>query len=350
MSYFKPINKHPNLEKNKLGLTRRDYEGGVSTLCAGCGHDSISACIIEACFRLNIEAYKVAKLSGIGCSSKAPAYFLNASHGFNSVHGRMPSIATGANCANEDLLYLGVSGDGDSASIGIGQFIHAIRRQVNMVYFVENNGTYGLTKGQFSATNDLESKNKYGEDNLFAPIDLTSMAIQMGASYVARSFSGDRDQLVPLIMGAIQHKGFALLDIISPCVTFNNHESSTKSYDYIRNHNEAMGKTDFVPLGQEIETNYKEGSTVEVKLHDGSRLSLEKTDHNFDPTDAGSSLDLIRKKNKEGKIITGLLYVDNECKPLTEIMDLPDKPLNSLGQEELCPGSEILEEINKGLS
>ena len=219
-----------------------------------------------------------------------------------------------------------------------------------MVYFVENNGTYGLTKGQFSATNDLESKNKYGEDNLFAPIDLTSMAIQMGASYVARSFSGDRDQLVPLIMGAIQHKGFALLDIISPCVTFNNHESSTKSYDYIRNHNEAMGKTDFVPLGQEIETNYEEGSTVEVKLHDGSRLSLEKTDHNFDPTDAGSSLDLIRKKNKEGKIITGLLYVDNECKPLTEIMDLPDKPLNSLGQEELCPGSEILEEINKGLS
>jgi len=350
MSYFKPINKHPNLEKNKLGLTRRDYEGGVSTLCAGCGHDSISACIIEACFRLNIEAYKVAKLSGIGCSSKAPAYFLNASHGFNSVHGRMPSIATGANCANEDLLYLGVSGDGDSASIGIGQFIHAIRRQVNMVYFVENNGTYGLTKGQFSATNDLESKNKYGEDNLFPPIDLTSMAIQMGASYVARSFSGDRDQLVPLIMGAIQHKGFALLDIISPCVTFNNHDSSTKSYDYIRNHNEAMGKTDFVPLGEEIKTNYDDGSSVEVKLHDGSKLSLEKTDHNFDPTDAGSSLELIREKNKEGKIITGLLYVVNKCKPLTEIMDLPDKPLNTLEQDELCPGSEILEEINKGLS
>ena len=199
MSYIKPINHHPRLEKNKLGLTRRDYEGAISTLCAGCGHDSISACIIEACFQLNIEAYKVAKLSGIGCSSKAPAYFLNQSHGFNSVHGRMPSVATGANCANGDLLYLGISGDGDSASIGIGQFIHAIRRQINMVYFVENNGTYGLTKGQFSATNDLESKNKYGEDNLFKPIDLASMAIQLGASYVARSFSGDRDQLIPLI-------------------------------------------------------------------------------------------------------------------------------------------------------
>ena len=222
----KPQVHHPSLRRNDLGLTRRDYEGSVSTLCAGCGHDSVSASVVQACAELSLPPHRFVKVSGIGCSSKTPSYFLNKSHGFNSVHGRMPSIATGANCANEDLLYLGVSGDGDSASIGIGQFIHAIRRQVNMVYFVENNGTYGLTKGQFSATNDLESKNKYGEDNLFPPIDLTSMAIQMGASYVARSFSGDRDQLVPLIMGAIQHKGFALLDIISPCVTFNNHDSS----------------------------------------------------------------------------------------------------------------------------
>ena len=350
MSYFKPINKHPNLEKNKLGLTRRDYEGGVSTLCAGCGHDSISACIIEACFRLNIEAYKVAKLSGIGCSSKAPAYFLNQSHGFNSVHGRMPSVATGANCANGDLLYLGISGDGDSASIGIGQFIHAIRRQINMVYFVENNGTYGLTKGQFSATNDLESKNKYGEDNLFKPIDLASMAIQLGASYVARSFSGDRDQLIPLIKGAIQHKGFALLDIISPCVTFNNHDTSTKSYDYIRNHNEAVGKTDFVPLGEEITTSYASGSSVEVNLHDGSKISLEKVNSKFDPTDQGKSLSYIREKSEEGKLLTGLLYFDENSNDLHETLNLTKKPLNQLTQEELCPGEEILREINNGLS
>ena len=254
MTYItKPINHHPKLATNKLGLTRRDYEGAVSTLCAGCGHDSISAAIIEACFQLSIESYRVAKLSGIGCSSKAPAYFLNQSHGFNSVHGRMPSVATGAAMANHELLYLGISGDGDSASIGIGQFIHCARRQLNMIYFVENNGTYGLTKGQFSATNDLESKSKYGDDNLFPAIDLPSMAIQLGASFVARSFSGDRDQLVPLIKAAISHKGFSLLDIISPCVAFNNHSTSTKSYDYIREHNNSLAKPDFIPIGKAID-------------------------------------------------------------------------------------------------
>ena len=350
MSFKKPINHHPKLETNKLGLTRRDYEGAVSTLCAGCGHDSISAAIIESCFKLNIEAYKVAKLSGIGCSSKAPAYFLEQSHGFNSVHGRMPSVATGANCANRDLMYLGVSGDGDSASIGLGQFVHAIRRQVDMVYFVENNGTYGLTKGQFSATNDLESKNKYGEDNLFKPIDLATMAIQLGATYVARSFSGDRDQLIPLIMGAMQHKGFALLDIISPCVTFNNHDSSTKSYDYIRDHNEAVGKTDFVPLGEEISTSYKEGSSTEISLHDGSKLALEKTDANFDPRDAGKALNFIREKEKEGKVLTGLLYINELAKDLNETLNVTQTPLSQLQQDVLCPGSEILDEINQSLS
>ena len=350
MTFIKPLNHHPKLEKNNLGLTRRDYEGAVSSLCAGCGHDSISASIIESCFKLNIESYKVAKLSGIGCSSKAPAYFLDQSHGFNSVHGRMPSVATGASCANRDLLYLGVSGDGDSASIGIGQFIHAIRRQVNMVYIIENNGTYGLTKGQFSATNDLDSKNKYGDDNLFKPIDLATMAIQLGATYVARSFSGDREQLIPLIMGATQHKGFALLDIISPCVTFNNHAASTKSYDYIREHNEAVGKTDFVPLGEEIKTSYDEGTSVEVNLHDGSKLSLEKTDKNFDPCDAGKSLNFMREKEKEGKVLTGLLYADSSAKDLLETLNMTETPLSQLDQDLICPGSKILDLINKDLS
>ena len=233
MTYIgKPKNHHPDLERNKIGLTRRDYEGTISTLCAGCGHDSISAAIVDACFQLNISAHKVAKLSGIGCSSKSPSYFLNQAHGFNSVHGRMPSVATGANLANKDLIYLGVSGDGDTASIGIGQFMHAVRRQINMVYIVENNGTYGLTKGQFSATNDLSSKNKYGDENLFQPIDLAKMSIQLGAGFVARSFSGDKDQLIPILKAAIEFNGFALVDIISPCVAFNNHAGSTKSYDY----------------------------------------------------------------------------------------------------------------------
>ena len=351
MTYIvKPKNHHPLLEKNELGLTRRDYEGAVSSLCAGCGHDSISAAIIDACFELNIEAYKVAKLSGIGCSSKAPAYFLNDSHGFNSVHGRMPSIATGASCANDDLLYIGVSGDGDSASIGMGQFVHAIRRQVDMTYIVENNGTYGLTKGQFSATNDKESPNKYGEENPFPPIDLAALAIQLGASYVARSFSGDRDQLVPLIMGAFQHKGFALLDIISPCVTFNNHDASTKSYDHIREHNDALGKVDFVPLGREITANYREGETVDVNLHDGSKMSLEKLDKSYDPTDANLALNTVREKNDEGKVATGLLYIDPKAPDLYETLHAVDVPLNTLNEEELCPGSDKLKTINEGLN
>ena len=350
MTYItKPINHHPRLETNNLGLTRRDYEGAVSTLCAGCGHDSISAAIIEACFQLSIEAYRVAKLSGIGCSSKAPAYFLNQSHGFNSVHGRMPSIATGAAMANHELLYLGISGDGDSASIGIGQFIHCARRQLNMIYFVENNGTYGLTKGQFSATNDLESKSKYGDDNLFPAIDLPSMAIQLGASFVARSFSGDRDQLVPLIKAAMSHKGFSLLDIISPCVTFNNHSTSTKSYDYIREHNESLAKPDFVPLGKEITASYEPGENTEVSLHDGSTLSLSKLALDYDPTDKITAIKKIQESQRDGKVLTGLLYVDPNAKDLKDILNITDKPLNSLTQEQLCPGKLALKEINDNL-
>src|SRR6188508_2537361 len=264
MTYIvKPKFHHPSLPKNALGYTHRDYEGSISTLCAGCGHDSISAAIIEACFELAIEPHRVAKLSGIGCSSKTPTYFLGQSHGFNTVHGRMPSVLTGANLANRELIYLGVSGDGDSASIGIGQFVHAIRRGVNMVYIVENNGVYGLTKGQFSATADQGSVSKKGVANTDSPLDLVTMALQLGASYVGRSFSGDKQQLVPLIKGAILHRGAAFLDVISPCVAFNNHAGSTKSYDYVREHNEVVNRLDFWPSREAITVDYAAGELVE---------------------------------------------------------------------------------------
>ena len=253
MSYLaKPKFHHPKLPRNDLGLTRRDYEGSMSTLCAGCGHDSVSAAIVEACFELNLPAHKVAKMSGIGCSSKTPTYFLSKSHGFNSVHGRMPSIATGANVANNELKYIGVSGDGDTASIGFGQFAHAVRRQVDMLYIVENNGTYGLTKGQFSATNDRESVGRKGQENAFECIDLAAMAIQLGASFVGRGFSGDKDQLVPMIKAAISHKGFAFIDVISPCVTFNNHVGSTKSFEFVRDNEHTVTATDYVPTTEEL--------------------------------------------------------------------------------------------------
>src|ERR1041385_868478 len=253
MTYIvKPKFHHPSLPKNALGYTHRDYEGSISTLYAGCGHDSISAAIIEACYEMNIEPHRLAKLSGIGCSSKTPAYFLSNSHGFNSVHGRMPSVLTGANLANRDLIYFGVSGDGDSASIGLGQFAHSMRRGVNMVYIVENNGVYGLTKGQFSATADKGSKSKRGAVNNDEPIDMIMMALQLGASFVARSFSGDKTQLTPLIKAAVQHRGAAFLDVISPCVAFNNHTGSTKSYDFVREHNESVNRLDFMPQQAEI--------------------------------------------------------------------------------------------------
>src|SRR5678809_185464 len=279
MTYvLKPKLHHPTLPKNKIGYTRRDYEGKVSTLCAGCGHDSISAALIQAFWELDIQPHRVAKLSGIGCSSKTPDYFLGQSHGFNTVHGRMPSVLTGANLANRELLYLGVSGDGDSASIGIGQFVHAIRRGVNMVYIVENNGVYGLTKGQFSATADQGSKSKRGVVNTDSPLDLISMAMQLGASYVARSFSGDKAQLVPLIKGAIAHKGAAFIDVISPCVAFNNHAGSTKSFDYVREHNDAVNRLDVITGRDPIAVDYAPGTVQVVEQHDGSRLALRKLD------------------------------------------------------------------------
>ncbi|HPN79284.1 2-oxoacid:ferredoxin oxidoreductase subunit beta, partial [Dokdonella sp.] len=275
MTYItKPKLHHPTLPKNALCHTRRDYEGKISTLCAGCGHDSISAAIIQACWELNVEPHRVAKLSGIGCSSKTPDYFLGQSHGFNTVHGRMPSVLTGANLANRELLYLGVSGDGDSASIGMGQFVHAMRRGVNMVYIVENNGVYGLTKGQFSATADEGSMSKKGVKNTDSPIDLIGLALQLGATYVARSFSGDKKQLVPLIKGAILHQGAAFLDVISPCVAFNNHAGSTKSYDYVREHNDAVNQLDVMVPRSEIAVDYAAGDTIAVEQHDGSVLRL----------------------------------------------------------------------------
>src|SRR6201987_4177652 len=277
MTYLaKPKLHHPDLQKNALGFTRRDYEGPVSTLCAGCGHDSISAAIVKACFELDLPPHRIAKLSGIGCSSKTPTYFLGASHGFNSVHGRMPSVLTGANLANRDLIYLGVSGDGDSASIGLGQFAHSIRRGVNMVYLVENNGVYGLTKGQFSATADKGSKNKRGVMNTDSSIDMIGMALQLGASFVARSFSGDKDQLVPLLKAAIAHNGAAFLDVISPCVAFNNHLGSTKSFDFVREHNEAVNRLDYITGRAPITVDYEPGSVEVVTQHDGSTLRLRK--------------------------------------------------------------------------
>src|ERR687884_2113135 len=268
MTYLaKPKLHHPKLPTNRLGYTHRDYEGSISTLCAGCGHDSISASLIQACYELNIEPHRLAKLSGIGCSSKTPDYFLGQSHGFNTVHGRMPSVLTGANLANRDLIYLGVSGDGDSASIGLGQFAHAIRRGVNMLYIVENNGVYGLTKGQFSATADRGSKSKRGAVNTDSPIDLVMMALQLGATFVARSFSGDKRQLVPLIKAAIQHNGAAFIDVISPCVAFNNHPGSTKSFDYVREHNEAVNRLDFMTRRSPITVSYEPGSVESVVQH-----------------------------------------------------------------------------------
>jgi len=346
MTYVRPKFRHPELKKNSLGYTIDYYEGALSTLCAGCGHDSISAGIVQACYDLNIEPHKVAKLSGIGCSSKTPAYFLSNSHGFNSVHGRMPSVATGANLANRDLLYFGVSGDGDTASIGMGQFVHAIRRNLNMVYVVMNNGCYGLTKGQDSATADNGSKNKSGQINPYESIDLAGLAIELGASFVAQSFSGDKDQLVPLIKAAMQHKGFALINVISPCVTFNNNAGSTKSYDYVRDHVEATSTFDFIPARKEITTNYEEGSNQLVEMHDGSRLNLHKLSKDWDPLNRLSAMTALMNAKEKGQILTGLLFMDAAHLDLHAVLDTSAKPLNQMTKKELCPGSEVLKSIN----
>ncbi|GAP65384.1 2-oxoglutarate ferredoxin oxidoreductase subunitbeta [Mizugakiibacter sediminis] len=350
MTYIaKPGLHHPTLPKNALCYTRRDYEGKVSTLCAGCGHDSISAAIIQACWELAIEPHRLAKLSGIGCSSKTPDYFLGNSHGFNTVHGRMPSVLTGANLANRELLYLGVSGDGDSASIGIGQFVHAIRRGVNMVYIVENNGVYGLTKGQFSATADQGSVSKRGVVNTDNPIDMVGLALQLGASFVARSFSGDKQQLVPLIKAAIAHRGAAFIDVISPCVAFNNHAGSTKSYDYVREHNEAVNRLDVISAREAIGVDYAEGELAEVRQHDGSVLRLRKLHADYDPGDRIAAMNYVHAHQVRGEIVTGLLYLDPDPHDLHEHLNTVATPFNALGAEALCPGAATLEQINASL-
>jgi 2-oxoglutarate ferredoxin oxidoreductase subunit beta len=350
MTYLaKPRLHHPTLPANKVGYTRRDYEGKVSTLCAGCGHDSISAAIIQACWELDIVPHRVAKLSGIGCSSKTPDYFLGSSHGFNSVHGRMPSVATGANLANRDLIYLGVSGDGDSASIGLGQFAHVMRRGVNMTYIVENNGVYGLTKGQFSATADQGSKSKRGVVNSDSPIDMVSLALQLGASFVARSFSGDKNQLVPLIKAAIAHKGASFIDVVSPCVAFNNHPGSTKSYDYVREHNEAVNRLDFWPSRDAISVDYATDDVIEVPQHDGSVLKLRKTVAAYDPTDRIGAMNQIAEHMARGEVLTGLLYVESGAEDLHEHLNTVQAPFNTLTARELCPGSAMLDKLNAAL-
>ncbi|MBW7936142.1 MAG: 2-oxoacid:ferredoxin oxidoreductase subunit beta [Flavobacteriales bacterium] len=349
MTYVRPKFRHPELKKNELGYTIAYYEGALSTLCAGCGHDSISAAIVKACYESNIEPHRVAKLSGIGCSSKSPAYFLSNSHGFNSVHGRMPSIATGAYLANRDLIYLGVSGDGDTASIGLGQFVHAIRRNLNMVYIVMNNGCYGLTKGQDSATADIGSKNKSGNINIFEPIDLAGMAIELGAGFVAQSFSGDKKQLVPLIKAAMHHPGFALINVISPCVTFNNNVGSTKAYDYVRQHIDATATIDFVPEMTEIEVEYDEDTSKQVRMHDGSYISLHKLAQGWDPQDRVSAMNTIQRARQNNEVLTGLLYINTETAELHDLIQSSEKPLNTLREKELCPGMDSLQKINAGL-
>ncbi|NPU66132.1 2-oxoacid:ferredoxin oxidoreductase subunit beta [Bradyrhizobium sp. 83012] len=350
MTYIaKPTFQHPGIKKNELGYSHRDYEGKISTLCAGCGHDSITASIIEACFELSIEPHRVAKISGIGCSSKTPDYFLGNSHGFNTVHGRMPSVLTGANLANRELIYLGVSGDGDSASIGFGQFAHAIRRGVNMTYIVENNGVYGLTKGQFSATADRGSKSKKGVTNTDNPIDLVGIALQLGATYVARSFSGDKKQLVPIIEGAIRHKGAAFIDVISPCIAFNNHAGSTKSFDYVREHNDAVNRLDVLTGRDPIEIDQDPGTVQIVEQHDGSRLALRKLDADYDPHDRLGAMTFLQKHSAQGQIVTGLLYVDPEADDLHSHLNTVERPLNRLEAADLCPGQSVLDKINASL-
>ena len=348
MTYIaKPPLRHPTLARNRVGYTRRDYEGKVSTLCAGCGHDAVSAAIVQACWQLDVEPHRVAKLSGIGCSSKTPDYFLGASHGFNTVHGRMPSVLTGANLAHRDLLYLGVSGDGDSASIGLGQFAHAMRRRVRMVYIVENNGVYGLTKGQFSATADRGSRSKKGVANPDAPIDLAALALQLGATYVARGFSGDKAQLVPLIEGAIRHGGAAFIDVISPCVTFNNHEGSTKSYEHVRAHDEPVNRVDF--LRGAAPPDAPPGDVIDLPLPDGTTMRLRRLAADHDPTDRAAATRVLQHAAARGEVATGLLYVEPHAGDLHAALRTSATPLNALREDRLVPGRAALDNINASL-
>jgi 2-oxoglutarate/2-oxoacid ferredoxin oxidoreductase subunit beta len=343
----KPKVRHPSLPKNRLGLTSRDYEGVMSTLCAGCGHDSITAAVVQAVFELSIPPHRVAKLSGIGCSSKTTAYFVGQSHGFNAVHGRMPAIATGANAGNRDLIYIGVSGDGDSLSIGLGQLCHGIRRNVDMLYLIENNGVYGLTKGQFSASADVGTKSKRGEENRQPPIDPVSLALTLGATFVARSFSGDKAQLVPILKAGLQHRGFALVDVISPCVAFNDHEGSTKSYKATRERIVPLVLADFIPPAEEITTSYEPGSVQAVEMHDGSTINFRKVSEDYDPTNRDAVQRYLREREHAGEVATGLLYVDPASVDMHAGLGTVEQPLIDLPFEQLCPGSAALDKIQE---
>ncbi|HEU4451685.1 MAG TPA: 2-oxoacid:ferredoxin oxidoreductase subunit beta [Longimicrobium sp.] len=348
MTYIaKPRVRHPKLPVNALGLTARDYEGAMSTLCAGCGHDSVTAAVIQAVFELDIPPHRVAKLSGIGCSSKTPTYFLSQAHGFNSVHGRMPAIATGASAANRDLVYLGVSGDGDSLSIGLGQLCHAIRRNVDMLYLIENNGVYGLTKGQFSASADVGTKAKRGQENRQPPIDPVLLALTLGATFVARGFSGDKAQLVPILKAGLQHRGFALVDVISPCVTFNDHEGSTKSYLHTREHARPVVIADFVPPAREITATYEPGTAREVALHDGGVVRFRKVPEHYDPTDRDSVHAYLAERQRAGEVATGILFIDPDAPDMNAGLGTVERPLVDLPFTDLCPGDATLQQLNE---
>ncbi|MBI4455164.1 MAG: 2-oxoacid:ferredoxin oxidoreductase subunit beta [Acidobacteria bacterium] len=344
----------PTLEKdkpktNRIGLPIADYKGAESTLCNGCGHDAISSQIIKAFYELGIEQHRVVKLSGIGCSSKSPAYFLGHAHGFNGVHGRMPSVATGVMLANQRLIALGVTGDGDTASIGIGQFVHLMRRNVPMVYVIENNGVYGLTKGQFSATSERGSKSKSGVANPLPAIDCCQMAIELGCSYVARSFAGDPKQLIALLKGALSHRGTALIDVISPCVTFNNHPDSTKSYDWAKEHEEPLHEIGFVPYFDQITVDYDEGTATDVTLHDGSRIRLKKLDRDHDPMSRTGAIRMLEEARANSEFLTGLIYIDPTSIDFVSLLNLVDEPLATLPLEKVRPPKDALDEIMQEL-
>jgi 2-oxoglutarate/2-oxoacid ferredoxin oxidoreductase subunit beta len=344
-SISKPPVKHRSLPTNALGLTWRDYEGAMSTLCAGCGHDSVTAAIVHAFWELDVPPHRVAKLSGIGCSSKTPAYFLPQAHGFNAVHGRMPAVASGANAANRDLIYIGISGDGDSLSIGLGQLCHAMRRNVRMAYILENNGVYGLTKGQFSASADVGSRAKRGEANALTPIDPVLLALTLGAGFVARSFSGDKEHLVPILKAAILHDGFALVDVISPCVTFNDHEGSTKSYRATRERIHELDEVDLVPLRSPVTAAFGNDPALTVRMHDGTEVRFRHVEEGYDPRDRDAAYAFVRRCQEAGELATGLIHIDPDTRDMHALNRTSATPLVEMEFGELCPGSEKLAEL-----
>ena len=336
-------------KKHRIGLEVQPYRGGKTTLCAGCGHNAISERIIDAFFEMGIHPSQVLKLSGIGCSSKSPAYFLGGSHGFNTVHGRMPSVGTGAMIANRKLIAIGISGDGDTGAIGIGQFVHLMRRNLPIVYIIEDNGCYGLTKGQFSPTADVGSTLKTGTPNELPPIDTCQMAIQLGASFVARSFSGDKKQLLSILKASLSHQGTCMIDVLSPCVTFNDHEGSTKSYAYAKDHEEPLGEVSFVPFFEDISIEYDPGTTKEVKMHDGSRLYLKKVAEDYDPTDKMAAIRLLHETARRGEFATGILYVEPDKEDFLSLLNIVDEPLASLPLDRVRPAKAVLDEVMDSL-